>query len=679
MAELVTNASAEPPVRGETVLRLLERPFLAVDRFLDRWLPEELNPLLQTGAIANTTFAVAMATGVALLLWYVPSIHQAHDSVTAMHAETPLTGGLMRSLHRYSSDACVFFVLVHALKLFFARRFGGARWLAWVTGVFAVLVLWLTGWTGYWLVWDERARQVALASAKFLDVLPIFIDPLSRSFLIDEAVNTLLFFVIFFVHMLVPVGAVVALWLHITRLRRATWITRGPMTWWVLGSLVVLSLAFPADVVEPARLAVEPDAFAMDWWYLAPLLLAERLSVGAGWGLMLGGGIVFFAIPWLMARQRAVTAVVDEARCNSCRKCETDCPYAAISMAPRTDGKPFEAVAMVDPSLCVGCSICSGSCDTGGVGVELWSSLGQRRRVSQWMADGDAAGLAIVCAETATSGLVTDPATGTAESLPGWRVLAVPCAGQVHPLVVEKALRAGAEHVVFGACGTGDCRFREGADWTAERMAGAREPELRSDKVDASRVRVVRGTERQLRDALAELGDQPEQATPPSSGGRVAVGVAVAAILTLAVALPSVGPWRSAAGPEPVLTVTLKHPGQVGEDCRAVTEQELADTPVHMRRAEICERRRADVRLQVSVDGVLALDTQYEPKGIWGDGNSIALERLAMTPGPHEIAVRLADGLDTEAWGWSDTRTLEFVPRERHVVMFRREDGFGWH
>ena len=50
----------------------------------------------------------------------------------------------------------------------------------------------MTGWTGYWLVWDERARQVALASAKWLDILPIFIEPMSRSFLVDETVRHVL-------------------------------------------------------------------------------------------------------------------------------------------------------------------------------------------------------------------------------------------------------------------------------------------------------------------------------------------------------------------------------------------------------------------------------------------------------------------------------------------------------
>ena len=41
-----------------------------------------------------------------------------------------------------------------------------------------------------------------------------------------------------------------------------------------------------------------------------------------------------------------------------------DCPYGAIAMEVRSDGRPFEGEAVVDPDLCVACGICAGSCPT---------------------------------------------------------------------------------------------------------------------------------------------------------------------------------------------------------------------------------------------------------------------------------------------------------------------------
>jgi coenzyme F420-reducing hydrogenase delta subunit len=79
------------------------------------------------------------------------------------------------------------------------------------------------------------------------------------------------------------------------------------------------------------------------------------------------------------------------------------------------------------------------------------------------------------------------------------------CAGQLPPSFVEYALRAGADGVLISGCREGDCAFRLGNRWTAERLRAQRAPRLRS-AVPAERVRVAwagRGAERSLRDAVA--------------------------------------------------------------------------------------------------------------------------------------------------------------------------------
>ena len=77
-------ARIEPPVRAEGLLRAFDATSMRVDSLVDRLLPESVNPLAQTGAIANTTFLVAIASGIVLLLWYSPSLHLAYDSVSGM-------------------------------------------------------------------------------------------------------------------------------------------------------------------------------------------------------------------------------------------------------------------------------------------------------------------------------------------------------------------------------------------------------------------------------------------------------------------------------------------------------------------------------------------------------------------------------------------------------------------
>jgi ferredoxin len=680
----------EARVRGDAALRALERPFLALDRLLARVLPDALNPFLQTGAVAVTAILVAVVSGVLLLFWYRPSVHLAYSSVAAM-SDSPASAGLLRSLHRYSSDAAIFFALVHAARLFFERRFAGARWLAWVTGVFSLVVVWVLGWTGYWLVWDVRGKYVALETARLLDVLPIFADPMGRSFLFDEGINSLLFFVVFFFHMLAPLALAFVLWLHLTRTARARFLTRLPMTIWVLGTLAILSVAYPATNAEPAKMTARGESFGMDWWYLFPLSLGQQLSGGAIWAVCLLGGALAVSAPWTLRKRVGRSAMVDPARCNACEQCYRDCPYEAISMIPRANPvkrEKYATEAFVDPAKCISCGICVASCNSIGTDLPGFPLRDQRQRVATWLdaakAGGDSTGVAFVCAQSAGGGLEIDPETGICRELPGWRVLEVPCAGWVHSMSIELALRRGAKKVLIASCPPGSCHFREGPEFLDQHLAGTRPPAIREKFVTPDAVEVVyldRGSKRELLKAAgaALKGSSPSSSAAP---GRALAGIASVAVAFVTSAIIGVvSDWGHAAHAPPgaELVVTFKHPGERSEVCRERTPEELAQLPQHMRQAKVCERARAAVRLRVSVDGERRVDHAYSPSGIWSDGSSVAVVPLSLTPGEHAIRVEIGDSHDPDDWSHVSEQTIEFDERFRRVIAFDRASGFKLH
>jgi hypothetical protein len=128
-------------------------------------------------------------------------------------------------------------------------------------------------------------------------------------------------------------------------------------------------------------------------------------------------------------------------------------------------------------------------------------------------------------------------------------------------------------------------------------------------------------------------------------------------------------PLTPAAAPAGV-TISFKHPGRTGERCRDVPADELAKLPPHMRQPRVCERGRAAVRLRVTVDGALALDEEHPPRGLFGDGNAVAVRELALPPGEHHVRVELD--------GFSDERTVVARDGELRVVTFDRTHGFRW-
>lgn len=634
------------------------------------------------GAVANTTFFIALVTGILLLFWYSPSVNHAYDSVVGMQNESFL-GGLMRSLHRYSSDACMLFVLLHGLQTFFARKIGGARWLAWVSGIFLIGLLWFDGWTGYWLVWDERAQLVAVGTAKMIDVLPLFTDPLSRSFLTNESVNSLFFFIIFFIHMLIPLAMGIALWLHIMRLNKSKFLTGRTLSWIITVALIALSLAVPADYAARAEMAQVPQNLSVDWYYLLPLYLTDRLTGAALWVGTLLATIVFFGLPWIITRRRAAPAIVDEVACNGCTQCYKDCPYNAVSLLPREDGRGENPVfARIDPAKCVGCGICVGSCDSSGIDQVRLPLLDIRKWVNRNARDaetGDGRFVAFVCAESGGADFEID-VFGESPDLPGYRVVPVPCAGWVHMLTVERAIRHGARGVMIAGCST-DPSCRHGSMWTHERLTGTREPGLRLDKLPERAVRYVR-YDRTDRRAFLEAAAAFRNGESDSGPRRVRstfARYAVAAIVLLGVTLPTVGlsdlPYPMPPMDHAELVVSFKHAGQLAEQ---IAETNDEDVLPHMRGAPSGRKVRLPVRMSLAIDGEEILNRAYEPSGLFNDGTSIAIEPVPIEPGEHVVRVMIGESADVSEWTYTSQETVQFAAGRRQVVQFEYPGGFVW-
>jgi quinol-cytochrome oxidoreductase complex cytochrome b subunit/coenzyme F420-reducing hydrogenase delta subunit len=512
-------------------------------RAFDRPFGQAGNPWRQLGALGYFLFWIVAATGIWIYVGFETSAQGAYASVERLTANAFPLGSLARSLHRYASDAFVLVVALHLGREWLHQRYAHFRRFSWVSGVATLWLLAASGIGGFWLVWDRLAQYSLIATTEWLDALPMFGGSLTRNFVTPDAVTDRLFSLLVFLHIGFPLALLAAMWVHVQRLSLPGTNPPRALGWGSLAALTLLAVALPVASDAPADLATAPAELQLDWFYLGVHAFADATSPAALWAAAAGGTLLLLALPWVSRAARAARprpAVVDLANCNGCGRCFLDCPYAAVTMRARTDGKPLPRQAAVDPALCAGCGVCAGACPSSTpfrsvaelvTGIDLpqlpiAALRGTLEAGLARLADAGGGGPRLVacgCAGAAGGpdlAGVADAHTATVELL---------CAAQLPPSFVEYALRAGADGVLVTGCRDGDCAFRLGNRWTVERLAGAREPHLRG-VVPAARVRVawvgvdaaaLAGEVAVFRAALAALPprDAATQPRPPKRVG----------------------------------------------------------------------------------------------------------------------------------------------------------------
>jgi ferredoxin/coenzyme F420-reducing hydrogenase delta subunit len=467
---------------------LLRRPlrtcFDAGERLLALAFPANWNPLLNLGALGFFFYWIVTVSGIYVYIFFDTGVTQAFVSVEYMSNEQWYAAGLMRSLHRYASDGLVAVILLHMVREFSLDRYRGVRWFSWATGFPVLLFIYVAGISGYWLVWDKLAQYVAIVSTEWLDHLPFFGQPIARNFLSPDTLESRFFTLMIFMHIAVPLIALIGLWLH---LQRVTKPRINPPMGLAIGtglSLLVLSAVHPAMSQGAANLAEVPGSVGLDWFYLGAYPLLETLPGRVTWSTAVALLIIMGAIPWLPPMKRQKPAVVDLANCNGCTRCMNDCPYSAITMQMRSDGRPFEGEAVVDPDLCVACGICAGACPTSTPfrrmsdlvpGIDL-----PDRSIAAIRADVEAEGGRLAGpARIMVFGCINAGIALACRST-GVGVVSVNCTGQLPPSFIDYVIsRNLADGVIVAGCTENGCYNRFGSKWTMQRLAGERDPYLR--------------------------------------------------------------------------------------------------------------------------------------------------------------------------------------------------------
>jgi ferredoxin len=471
---------------ARTLQRWTRAALARADAGMNRLYGWKHNPIYHSGAIAVVLLLVLIATGTYLILFYrIGAPYASMERIT----DQVWLGRWIRTLHRYSADAALVAVAVHAVRMFAQRKSWGPRVLAWVSGLLLLFVFFVCGWTGYVLVWDSQAHLLAASGARLLDVLPIFSEPIGRTFVGERPMPGAFFFINFFLHVALPLGVGLMLWVHVARVARPQLLPPKALGWGIVAVLFVLSVLWPVRMAPEANLLRMPAEVPLDVFYGFWVPMAEAVSPGAVWGAFLAVALGLLLVPRFTRPRKGETrpapSVVDERSCTGCEQCYHDCPYEAISMVERTDGRAG-LVARVDPALCVSCGICAGSCAPMVVGPPGRSGRDQLAGVRERIAAGSpAAGEVVLIACERGAG-----AAARAAAVAGVALHPVACVGSLHTSVVEHYIRSGARGVMIASCPPRDCWNREGAKWAEQRLFHGREAELK-ERVDRARIHLA--------------------------------------------------------------------------------------------------------------------------------------------------------------------------------------------
>jgi len=643
-------------------MRKMERGWALIEGVVNRFAKSDFNPLYHLGTLTIFMLIVLIATGVYLTIIYRPGMEVAYATVDKI--DSNWFGSLMRSLHRYASDAMILLTILHLVKMFVSDKFWGQRWLAWTSGWIMLAMTWLVGTFGYWLVWDQRAQWMTeymmqtLAGTSGLTYVAT--DLASRTFS-----N---FVIILFLHVFFPLIGFLGIYIHGLRLSRARWWSPRWVSLQALVGLVVLSLIKPTMSFAPADLSTLVDTVPMDALYLGLLPMIDVMGNVIFWGLTILIGGSLFLLPWLASGRDIGPALVTDEKCTGCVLCYAECPYDAIRMVPRDDDSGYQKLAIINNAQCTACGICVGACPTDAIDLQGGYSGEQtfnavKGALHHEVKDGHP--VTILFASRRAKALGGLPArlniseaeghvavAGWGESEAGRVITAVlPSIGAVNIEWIKSLHQDGARDVVIASHPYDDSMNREDAHWILNRLH--LRPALVTKELhwleatpgDAGTIANFLGD---LHSNHAQEKKSPPILPPVKERNKLAPSLVSALIGTMllfglfALALPLDVKVGMSAAEDSALRIAVDTKGKVelAKIPEGVTLPEGADAE------KIFGGTHYPMSVRLIIDGVTMLDETYKPSGISGNGRISALEFLEIETGTHHVEVLVKDDAD---------------------------------
>lgn len=299
--------------------------YFAVRDFVRKQLYKRLPPhtgwMHVLGSVALLMFVSQFVTGILLLLYYRPTLKEAHESIQYITGEVAF-GWLFRQVHAWGATVMMVAVTLHMMRTYFMGSFKKPRELTWVIGVLLFVVTMVFGFTGYLLPWNQLSYWATTVGTEVVGAIPYVGEDLKTVVLGGPSVGQETLSRFFVIHVVIlPWILVILLTLHLVLMRihnlatledvgqEKPFAAESGVPFWPVhmakeasvamvcfAVLLTLSVYYPWEIGEAANPLETPEGIKPEWYFLPTYQLLKYFSGPVGKVL----GILVSGIPFLL-------------------------------------------------------------------------------------------------------------------------------------------------------------------------------------------------------------------------------------------------------------------------------------------------------------------------------------------------------------------------------------------
>ena len=271
----------------------IEQVEAAVKGQLEKPLPQNISWFHTLGSMSLFLFVSQVLSGILLLVYYRPTMHDAFESVKYIMT-TAYMGWLYRQIHAWGANLMIMIVFLHMLRTYITGSYKKPRELTWVLGVGLFFITLVFGFTGYLLPWNQLAYWATTVGTEIAGAIPwvgnfikTFLrggtavggETISRFFVVHVIILPWVLFFILAAHLfLVRYQGIATLDPVATgkepKLKEGIpffpnhVLKEGIIFFILLGIMITLSVLLPFELGEKADPLQTPFAIKPEWYFL---------------------------------------------------------------------------------------------------------------------------------------------------------------------------------------------------------------------------------------------------------------------------------------------------------------------------------------------------------------------------------------------------------------------------